>query len=70
MSTAAQIMADFKARHAAPKKKRVSAKQQVRNARAELLEEMLAEMRNKKRTIPKEWERGFLSAMSVVEMKK
>ena len=68
MTTANEFMASFKARHAAPKVKRVSAKQQVKDARQQLLNEILREMRDKKRTIPKEWERGFMSAMSVVEM--
>lgn len=68
MTTANEFMASFKARHAATKVKRVSAKQQVKDARQQLLNEILSEMRDKKRTIPKEWERGFMSAMSVVEM--
>ena len=68
MTTANEFMASFKARHAAPKPKRVSAKEQVKQAREALLNEILSEMRDKKRTIPKEWERGFMSAMSVVEM--
>lgn len=47
--------------------KRKSARQQVRDAEKALLNKLLAEMRNKKRSIPKEWERGFNSAMSAVE---
>ena len=70
MATATEIMASFKARHAAPKPKRKSAKQQVADAKAELLAEILADMRDKKRSIPKEWERGFMAAMTVVELKK
>ena len=70
MTTASAFLADFKARHAAPKAKRKSAKQQVAEAKADLINEILADMRDKKRSIPKEWERGFMAAMSVVEGKK
>lgn len=70
MATATEIMASFKARHATTKPKRKSAKQQVADAKAELLSEILAEMRDKKRSIPKEWERGFMAAMTVVERNK
>lgn len=52
------------------KPKRKSARQQVRDAEKVLLDKILSELRNKKRSIPKEWERGFNSAMSVVEMLK
>lgn len=50
------------------KPKRKSTRKQVRDAEKALLNKILAEMRNKKRSIPKEWERGFNSAMSAVEM--
>lgn len=50
------------------KPKRKSTKKQVKESRDELINEILAKMVDKKRSIPKEWERGFLSAMSVVEM--
>lgn len=50
------------------KPKRKSAKKQVKESRNDLINEILAKMVDKKRSIPKEWERGFLSAMSVVEM--
>ena len=66
MTTANEFMASFKARHAAPKVKRVSAKQQAKEARQQLLEEIMQQMRDKKRGIPKEWERGFNAAMSVI----
>lgn len=70
MTTANEFMASFKARHAAPKVKRVSAKQQVKDARQQLLDEIMQQMRDKKRSIPKDWERGFNAAMSVIgEMK-
>ena len=59
MATANEIMSAFKARHAAPKQKRKSAKQQVAEAKANLLDEILAEMRDKKRSIPKEWGAGI-----------
>lgn len=52
------------------KPKRKSTKKQIKESREELLNEILAKMVDKKRSIPKEWERGFLSAMSVVEMMK
>lgn len=70
MATANEIISAFKARHATPKPKRKSAKQQVAEAKANQLAELLAEMRDKKRSIPKEWERGFMAAMTVVEAKK
>ncbi len=50
------------------KPKRKSTKKQIKESKEELLNEILAKMVDKKRSIPKEWERGFLSAMSVVEM--
>lgn len=50
------------------KPKRKNTKKQVKESRDELINEILAKMVDKKRSIPKEWERGFLSAMSVVEM--
>ena len=52
------------------KPKRKSTKKQVKESRDDLINEILAKMVDKKRSIPKEWERGFLSAMSVVEMMK
>ena len=70
MTTANEFMAGFKARHAAPKVKRKSAKQQVAEAKAELLKEIRAAMIDKKRTIPQEWERGFMAAVSVIEVIK
>lgn len=54
----------------APAKKRKTGRQHAKEARDELLNEILAEMRDKKRSIPKDWERGFMSAMSVVEGKR
>ena len=68
MTTAGDFMASFKVRHAAPKAKRKSAKQQVAEARENLLKEIRAQMINKKRTIPKEWERGFMAAVGVIEI--
>lgn len=70
MTTANEFIANFKTRHATPKVKRKSAKQQVAEAKADLINEILADMRDKKRSIPKEWERGFMAAMTVVECKK
>lgn len=52
------------------KPKRKSTKKQIKESKEELLNEILAKMVDKKRSIPKEWERGFLSAMSVIEMMK
>lgn len=52
------------------KPKRKSARQQVMDAEKALLDKILSELRNKKRSIPKEWERGFNSAMSAVELFK
>ena len=52
------------------KPKRKSTKKQIKESKEELLNEILAKMVDKKRSIPKEWERGFLSAMSVIEMVK
>ena len=50
------------------KPKRKSTKEQIKESKDELLNEILAKMVDKKRSIPKDWEKGFLSAMSVVEM--
>ena len=44
------------------KSKRKSTKKQIKESKEELLNEMLAKMVDKKRSIPKEWEKGFLSA--------
>ena len=52
------------------KPKRKSTKKQIKESREELLNEILAKMVDKKRSIPKDWEKGFLSAMSVIEMMK
>lgn len=52
------------------KPKRKSTKKQIKESKDELLNEILAKMVDKKRSIPKEWEKGFLSAMSVIEMIK
>lgn len=52
------------------KPKRKSAKKQIKESKEELLNEILAKMVDKKRSIPKDWEKGFLSAMSVIEMMK
>lgn len=68
MTTANEFMASFKTRHTAQKVKRKSAKQQVAEARKELLKEIRAAMIDKKRTIPKEWERGFMAAVSAIEV--
>ena len=50
------------------KPKSKSTKKQIKESKDELLNEILAKMVDKKRSIPKEWEKGFLSAMSVIEM--
>lgn len=53
------------------KPKRKTVKQQVREAQAEQLETILIALRDKKRSIPKEWVNGFNSAISLIEgMKK
>lgn len=49
------------------KPKRKSTNSRIKESREVLINDILAELRNKKRSIPKEWERGFLSAMSVVD---
>lgn len=53
------------------KPKRKTAKQQVRQAEIDQLEKILSVLRDKKRSIPKDWENGFNSAISLIEgMKK
>ena len=52
------------------KTQRKSARQQVREERERVLNELRAIMIAKKRTIPKEWERGFMSAVSALEIYK
>lgn len=49
------------------KPKRKTVKKQINESRDCLLNEILSELRDKKRSIPKEWEKGFMSAMSVIE---
>lgn len=67
MTTAAEFMTNFNSRHAPEPKKRKSARQQVTEAERELLRRILEELRSGKRSIPKEWERGYYAAMSAVE---
>lgn len=52
------------------KPKRKSTKKQIKESKEDLLNEILAKIVDKKRSIPKDWEKGFLSAMSVIEMMK
>lgn len=52
------------------KPKRKSTKKQIKESKEDLLNEILAKMVDKKRSIPKDWEKGFLSAMSIIEMMK
>lgn len=53
------------------KPKRKTARQQVKDAQAEQIELILIALRDKKRSIPKEWVNGFNSAISLIEgMKK
>lgn len=49
------------------KPKRKTTKKQIKESRDLLLDEILSELRDKKRSIPKDWEKGFMSAMSVIE---
>lgn len=67
MTTANSFMSSFKARHASPDKKRKSAKQQVKEAEKALFNRILMALRDGKRSIPKDWERGYFAAMSAVE---
>lgn len=50
-----------------PKPRRKTAKQQVREAREQALNDALVSMRDARRSIPKEWLRGFNAAMSAVD---
>ena len=50
-----------------PKPKRKSAKQQVREAEEELLDDILRHLRDKKWDLPKQYELGLQSAISRVE---
>lgn len=53
------------------KPKRRTARQQVKDAQAEQIEIILIALRDKKRSIPREWVNGFNSAISLIEgMKK
>jgi len=53
------------------KPKRRTARQQVKDAQAEQIEIILIALRDKKRSLPKEWVNGFNSAISLIEgMKK
>ena len=67
MATANDYMARFKANHLEPKRRRKSAAQQVKEERQKVIDELRSAMIEKKRTIPAEWEKGFLSAMSCIE---
>ena len=49
-----------------PKQRRKTAKQQSREAREQALSDALAAMRDARRSIPKEWLKGFDAAMSTV----
>lgn len=50
------------------KPKRKTAKQHVREERERIKALVLSALRDKKRTIPKDWERGFNAAMTAVEV--
>ena len=53
------------------KPKRKTARKQVKEAQSEQIEIILIALRDKKRSIPKEWVNGFNSAISLIEgMKK
>lgn len=53
------------------KPKRRTARQQVKDAQAEQIEIILIALRDKKRSLPREWVNGFNSAISLIEgMKK
>jgi len=67
MTTASEFMGSFKSRHATQPKKRKTAKQQAKDAEKALLARILEELRDGKRGIPKDWERGYFAAMSAVE---
>ena len=70
MATAEEIHARLKLgaeRIVPPRKKPVPAKKQVKIAKQQLLFDLRKKMINKKRGIPKEWERGFMAAVSVIE---
>lgn len=67
MTTAAEFMAGFKARHVTNKKAKKPARQQVAEARSEIKSSVMVALREKRRSIPKEWERGFFAAMAIVE---
>lgn len=67
MTTAADFMAGFNTRHATAKKTKKSARQQVAESRYEMKNAVMSALRDKRRSIPKEWERGFFSAMAIVE---
>ena len=49
------------------KPKRRTARQQVKDAQAEQIEIILIALRDKKRSLPKEWVNGFNSAISLIE---
>lgn len=67
MTTANDFMAGFNARHHSPKKARKSARQQVSEAKAEIRLAVMSALRDGRRGIPKDWERGFFAAMAIVE---
>ena len=67
MATASDFMTNFKNRHESQRKKRKTTKQQVKDAEKALLARILVELRDGKRSIPKDWERGYFAAMSTVE---
>jgi predicted ATP-grasp superfamily ATP-dependent carboligase len=53
------------------KPKRKTVRKQVKEAQSEQIEIILIALRDKKRSIPKEWVNGFNSAISLIEgMKK
>ena len=69
MSTANEYMASFKARHASPKK-RVNWKAEVKKERERVLNEAIIALREHQRSIPKEWQNGYNSAVSQLEIFK
>lgn len=68
ITTAGDYIKSFKAANAAPKKARVPVKKQLAAQKEAIKNELIAELRDKQRGLPKDWQHGFNSAVTAIEL--
>jgi len=67
MSDAQEWIDQFRRRHRTAKKPRINWKHELAEERAKTLKEVRAALIAHKRSIPRDWERAYMAAVSVVE---